>query len=206
MGPDFPDFLSRGSRTGVPVCEGTASEASCSRGGALTALILPEFHLISVSGREDYWEEVKRQYKSVVLQYLPRENDPWSKIEEFLYSVDHQGQLEPKLSEHADNLRDTLTKTEKAFTVLEEHIVNENTKIIGELRCKSGYDAVSENEQGRIYAARIGRHPFAYLFHQERRGRLTKESLRKVFKSPGDALRRINELSSAHPTKAYFVS
>jgi hypothetical protein len=35
-------------------------DTGCCRGGALTGIILPEFRIVSVPSRRNYWEELKR--------------------------------------------------------------------------------------------------------------------------------------------------
>lgn len=39
-------------------------DAACCHGGALTGLLLPEFRLVRVPSRGDYWREAKREYSS----------------------------------------------------------------------------------------------------------------------------------------------
>lgn len=42
-------------------------DTGCYHGGALTGLLLPDFKIVSVPSRKDYWSELKRAHRAVAL-------------------------------------------------------------------------------------------------------------------------------------------
>ena len=76
-------------------------DTGCSHGGRLTALVLPEFEVVSVPSRGNHWENVKARYKPVVLRLMPSAKDPWEKIDRFLFAVENQKQVDADMAERA---------------------------------------------------------------------------------------------------------
>jgi serine/threonine protein phosphatase 1 len=48
-----------------------ALDTGCCHGGALTALMLPEFQIISVPSRADYWQALRQQYRRIPFAVEP---------------------------------------------------------------------------------------------------------------------------------------
>lgn len=174
-------------------------DTGCCRGGALTALILPEFRIVSVPSRGNHWELMQREYKSVVLKMLPDETAPWDKIAGFLHSVGRQDDIDEEILEYADAVRETVARAEAALGQVFLEIKAEHARAIERLRKQCDYDSASEREQGSLYAAAVRGHPLERFLHIFRRGRLARDDLRKFFKSPADAL-GVAQPGSSTPT------
>jgi serine/threonine protein phosphatase 1 len=56
-------------------------DTGCYRGGALRGLILPDFRIISVPSRKDYWMEIKDQNADIRFGQTPDESLTWNEVE-----------------------------------------------------------------------------------------------------------------------------
>lgn len=170
-------------------------DTGCSHGGRLTALVLPEFEIVSVPSRGNHWDNVKAQYKPVVLRLMPSAKDPWERIKRFLFSVENQEQVDADMAERAVELRKTLSQAEEALEEMFQKICAENIRILEQLELEARYSCQPERDQGRLYAAAMGgKHPFTAFLHEARRGRFTKEYLRRALPSPAKVLAAVKKL------------
>jgi serine/threonine protein phosphatase 1 len=177
-----------------------AIDTQCHAGGALTGLILPGFRIISVPSRKDYWEEVKRKHKSVVLGLVPKPSDPWAKIDEFICAVESQQQPNTALVEECVRLKEVVEKAEEVLRDLLEKIAETNELIIAKLQAQGAYDHLDERGQGRVYAAQIEGHPLGSLLHDARKGHLSRSKLRARLRSPAKVFDAMEEWLRAAKT------
>lgn len=59
-------------------------DTSCCHGGALTAIILPDFRFVSVPSRADYWREMRKTYK---LRQAEREPVIWDEEDQAMLAL-----------------------------------------------------------------------------------------------------------------------
>ncbi|MBI4600768.1 MAG: metallophosphoesterase [Planctomycetes bacterium] len=138
-------------------------DTGCCRGGALTGLLLPGFRIVQVRSRRNYWAEAKLRHRQALRQGEPPD--------------------EPLGPER-----------EALICRLHEHLVRENARVLAGLREKDpGFDALSQREQGKAYAAVVGGHPLDGLLHQARLGELSLKALRRRFRHGGSLARHARE-------------
>lgn len=145
-------------------------DTSCVHGMRLTGMLLPEFRIISVQSRTDYWSKIRAEYqerkaKTLPGRYVPRPKEPVVWDEE----------------------------SERVLGILLEFIANENARVLGRLREQPGFDDLAPRQQATTYSAAIGDTPLATLLHLERRGELDLEKARKVLKIPACAIILLEE-------------
>jgi serine/threonine protein phosphatase 1 len=80
-------------------------DTGCCFGGALTGVILPDFRIVSVSARMDYWAEVKNQYAHLRGLTMPDEDLHWDKIETLLAEVQKQPKVPQAVRERLVRLQ-----------------------------------------------------------------------------------------------------
>jgi serine/threonine protein phosphatase 1 len=163
-------------------------DTGCCHGGALTGLLLPDFRIVSVPSRKDYWSEVKGRYEDLRLESAPDESLRWDQIERLTTLAEQRSDLATKVSERMARLTPLLAEAGDVLERLYAHIVAENQRILSELRAEDPFDKSSLAEQARRYAHRIGRTPMAPFLHMARKGELTLDALRKRFGKPAQVI------------------
>lgn len=146
-------------------------DTSCVHGGTLTGLLLPEFKLVSVLSRRDYWRETR------------------------------QGQTQAQSSRPVARPRQTLPDGwDQASEQILEKIVAfaqaESCRILANLEQSPGFSESTPRQQAKAYAAAVGNEmPWSALLHQARNGEIRLDTARRLFKSLAEArdiLSRLN--------------
>jgi len=146
-------------------------DTSCVHGGTMTGLLLPEFKLVSVPSRRDYWRETQQklaQVKSSRQVAPPRKifSDGWNQAsEQILERIAAIAQVESR-------------------------------RILAELEEAPGFSESTPRQKAKAYAAAVGSEmPWAALLHQARNGEIHLDTARRLFKSHAegrDLLSRLN--------------
>ena len=138
-------------------------DTSCVHGGSLTGLLLPEFRLVSVPSRRDYWKEIRQKFsqaKSSRQMAPPRQilPDGWG--------------------EASEQILERITALAHA----------ESRRILGALKDAPGFSESTPRQQAKAYAAAVGREmPWSALLHQARNGEIHLDIARRLFKSHAEA-------------------
>jgi len=127
-------------------------DTGCCCGGSLTGLILPEWKFVSVRSRTNHWQQVKAEFKSVPRERVPEPPAVWEET------------------------------SAAVLNLICTHFLREHEQVLALLRARTAFDTLSEHEQARMYAEQIGSMPLARFLHLARRGELTPERLRRIFK------------------------
>lgn len=146
-------------------------DTSCVNGMRLTGMLLPEFRIISVQSRADYWSKIRAQYQERRARNLSGRKVP-----------------RPKAPVVWDE------ESERALKILLEFVANVNARVMGRLREQSGFDELAPRQQATAYSAAIGDTPLVTLLHLERRGELDLEKARKVLKTPAYAITLVKDV------------
>jgi serine/threonine protein phosphatase 1 len=164
-------------------------DTACCHGKALTGLVLPEFRLIGVRSRKDYWQEIQETYYDLRYKSASNEDLTWEAAESFLRSAQQRSQLSPAAQERVAHLRSMLDEVERRLQELFGELVRKNAEVLEELRAKYAFDAQSPQKQGSLYAACIGKTRWASFLHRLRKGQLQLSDLRAHFEKPSDVLK-----------------
>lgn len=136
-------------------------------GGALTALVLPGFELVSVPAREDYWARAKRAWQADVLSIRPWAEMSWADIDEQLARF---GKVDDERTRaYVEDLR-----TWRAALAAR---IEETLEAIHREAAMLASDELTRNERAR-------RHPLSALMFQAFRGRLDREAFDKQCQTP----------------------
>jgi hypothetical protein len=149
-------------------------DTSCVHGGTLTGLLLPEFKLVSVPSRRDYWRETRQK---------------------FAMTKSPQQAVPPKRT-LPDGWDDASEQILEKIAVLAQA---ESQRILAELQNDPGFSKSTPREQAKAYAAAVGSEmPWAALLHQARNGEIRLDTARRLFKSQvevRDLLSKLNGIN-----------
>ena len=132
-------------------------DTGCCCGGSLTGLILPDFRFVSVHSHADYWRRIRAEFKPVKREQVPEPPVVWDET------------------------------SAAVLNLICTHFLREHEQMLAQLRAQVAFDTLSEHEQAKMYAKQIGSMPLARFLHLARRGELTLERLRRMFKKPEHA-------------------
>lgn len=163
-------------------------DTGCCHGGRLTGLILPDFTLVSVPSRKNYWTEEKTRHVELRIATAREESLTWKEIENFLSSAANQSNMSSAVRERISRLEALFDEAEDTLAQLFNSIQQENKRVLTQLRSECNFDELPVRKQGSIYATRIGETPLAKFLHLARKGELTMERLRQCFKRPSDLI------------------
>ena len=137
-------------------------DTSCVNGGTLTGLLLPEFKIVSVPSRRDYWRETRQKYaqvKSTTQVPSPRPAFPedWD--------------------EESEQILEKITELAQA----------ESRRVLGELQNNPGFSELTPRQQAKAYATAAGREmPWSALLNLARIGEINPDASRRLFKSDAE--------------------
>ncbi|MDW8037373.1 MAG: metallophosphoesterase [Thermoguttaceae bacterium] len=159
-------------------------DTDCCHGGALTALILPEFRFISVPSRHDYWTQMAQQYAHLAAEAIRIKELSWERAEALLGQWQDPSSEEAMAPQVVEELRQLIFEAQRALEGLHNYILQFTERILAALRQQGDFDQLPPQEQGRRFAHRIGNTPLASFLHLARKGPLTLAELRNYFKKP----------------------
>lgn len=146
-------------------------DTSCVHGGTLTGLLLPEFKLLSVPSRCDYWKETQQKYAQA--------NPPM--------------QVAPPRRILPDGWDQASEKILERLTALAQV---ESKRILAKLEETPGFSEWTPRQQAKAYAAAVGSEmPWSALLHQARNGENHLDIARRLFKSHAEARDLLSRLN-----------
>ena len=146
-------------------------DTSCVHGGTLTGLLLPEFKIVSVPSRRDYWREAQKKYAQA---NPPRQVAPPRQI------------LPDRWNETSERILEKIAALAQA----------ESRRVLAELQGVPGFSESTSRQQAKAYAAAIGSEmPWAALLHQARNGEIQLDTARQLFKSHAEARDLLSRLN-----------
>lgn len=133
-------------------------DTSCVHGRRLSGLVLPDFTIISVPGRRDYWYDSRRFYRQQhpIVKQRPRPVEV------------------PEWDEASD----------RSLQEIIDRVTQESQQLLTRLNEQPGFSSLTHRQQARLFAAEIGSTPLAPFMHLARRGELDLERARKLLKHP----------------------
>ncbi len=159
-------------------------DTGCCRGRALTGLLLPDFQIISVPARGDYWTALQTHYAHLKRTPTPDAALTWQSLAALVASAPQSPAVASAARERAVHLASLQAEAEQGLAALFTHVTRENARVLAELHAEAAFDTLTDREQGLLYAKRIGDTPLSSFLHKARRGELTQDALRRGFTTP----------------------
>lgn len=173
-------------------------DTGCCRGKRLTGLLLPEFRIVSVPSRMDYWQdqldEHRRVVVSVSLALVRDDKVKFGEIPDVLSLVEDDAALASEDRERLDALASLLARGEQALALIDEHIRTRAGAILSELEQMHEYSKLDEKRRGQLFAVAVGKSPVGPQMHKVRTGTYSLEDLRKCLDRPAKAIALAQEL------------
>lgn len=149
-------------------------DTSCVHGGTLTGLLLPEFKLVSVPSRHDYWRETRQMF---AMAKPPKQ------------AVSPKRSLPDRWDDASEQILERIAALAQG----------ESQRILAELQDVSGFSESTPRQQAKAYAAAVGSEmPWAALLHQARNGGIRLDAARRLFKSQAEARDLLIWLNRTH--------
>ncbi len=149
-------------------------------GNRLTALVLPEFHLVSVPSGGDYWSRVRRQYAPLAASSRSDLDLPWELLTAYAESADTED-----LPEHLQKRARRCVAIADACNRIIGEVVDTvrvlSNNLLRELAQTEDWETCSPRAKAARYARRVGDHPAAHLLLAARRAELDE---RTVYRQP----------------------
>ncbi|MFH0980551.1 MAG: metallophosphoesterase [Planctomycetota bacterium] len=160
-----------------------AIDTGCCHGGRLTALILPEFRIVSVPSREDYWTRTRRDYAVMAGSGRSDLDLDWETLAAFAESADTEDLPEAN-QERARRCKEIAEKCGRLVEAVVEAVVRQGNEALADLRRAGDWTTCAPRTQAARYAQRVAGHPAAPLLFAARRGELNAEAVFHRAKTP----------------------
>jgi len=175
-----------------------AIDTGCYAGRRLTAVLLPDFKIISVPARKDYWQAMKSKYAWIRYEDLDQAalaGLTWEEVGN-LVSARQDQSLPAAVSNRLAGLDATSKQALEALHGIYDYIDSEHKQILNALNESYPFAELTQAEQGSLFARSVGANPFAPLLHQARRGQLNYDALKQRFRSPAQAINALVTLNN----------
>lgn len=186
-------------RTGQPVVrEGRVYglDTGVVHGGRLTALVLPEFRIVSVPSARDYWAEARRAYADLATRDHADEELEWEVLAAYLArasradgGADERFECCAALVEHCEQLAGALLR----------ELARVRDAIEAELAAAPDWSACGPRTQAARFARRVAGHPAAALLYDARRRQLDERRLKGELATPRALFELASRLGLAPP-------
>jgi hypothetical protein len=163
-------------------------DTGCCHGGRLTGLLLPEFRVVSVASRRDYWTQLQKQHADLRYATTPDERLTWEAAESIATSAELARNASGAMTERAQRVAAMLCQGEQAVRTLYEVLRQYHEEIVKQIRIKVDPETTTPKEFGQLYAAKVRESPLARYLHRLRLGTLQVESLKHSFRGPAEAM------------------
>lgn len=148
-------------------------DTSCVHGGTMTGLLLPEFKLVSVPSRRDYWRETQQKFAQ----------------------VKSSRQLAPPRQIFPDGWNQASEQILERIAAIAQV---ESRRILAELEEAPGFSVSTPRQKAKAYAAAVGSEmPWAALLHLARNGEIDLDIARRLFKDHMEAQDLLSMLNRA---------
>ncbi len=161
-----------------------AIDTGCCKGGRLTALILPDFELVSVPAERNWWQEIRQQYTAKEISGKPPERMTWRELEAILQDTQTVNQTAPINSASNSEAARVKEEAEDLLEEISQLVIKTNEQTMRELRQQYDWDEFSPSKQGRLYDQHIGNRLLAPFLHKARRGEFDIDTLKQKLKTP----------------------
>ena len=159
-----------------------AIDTGCATGGRLTALVLPEFKIVSVPSREDYWSRTKQEFAVLSASDKLNLDLDWITLEN--YASAKNGSLEQMFAERARQCDMIKQECERLGTLVCGKVYSLSSTILDELSTTPEWKKLVPKKRVSRYAQQVQKDPLAPLLYKARQKRLDDKAVYKFAKTP----------------------
>ena len=173
-------------RTGEPLTrEGLlyAIDTGVAHGARLTALILPDFEIVSVPARADHWTQQRMRYAALAGSGKSNLDLDLETLEGYARSADAEGLPEPQ-RQRALACAEIVAECDRLVPAIVEAVTSLCQSILDELAQDPTWAKLARNRQASRFAQRAQEHACAELLYPARKGKLNESLVRKRAKTP----------------------
>jgi serine/threonine protein phosphatase 1 len=174
-----------------------AIDTGCCHGGRLTGLLLPEFQLVSVASRRDYWSELQNHHTDLRHRATPVEQLTWLAAERIAARLNREPNPPPERIERAGQVRELLQNGERAISGLYQLISDRHDELLKQISAEVDLNSLTAEQLGSRYAAKLGKSPLVGYLHRMRTGKLRLDTLKYSFRGPAEAIRFVQRMPKA---------
>ncbi len=145
-------------------------DTGCCRGGRLTAIILPEFRIVSVPARADHWSAQRQQYAVLAGSGRSNLDLDWEKLTAFAGSL-AAGNLPSNQRERAEHCAKLVEQCGGLATGICDAVADLCASIFDELEKVDGWNDLDTKRRASRFAQHIQGHSAAKLLFKARKGR-----------------------------------
>ncbi|MFQ5429559.1 MAG: hypothetical protein ACE5E1_04535 [Phycisphaerae bacterium] len=139
-------------------------------GGRLTALILPEFRIVSVPARADHWSAQRQQYAVLAGSSRSNLDLDWEALAAFAGSLAAEN-LPPEQRERAEHCAKLVEQCRRLATRICDAAADMCASIFEKLEKEDGWKDLDTKRRASRFAQHIQGHPAATLLFKARKGR-----------------------------------
>ncbi len=162
-------------------------DTGCCHGGRLTGLVLPGFEIVQVPSLGDHWRAQVAVNKDLRYTRAPIESLSWEAAEALVSSGAREREgLSAAGRGRLDAAAAALEAGERAVDRCLGRIEERTRAMVAAIREAEGED-LDARAEGRAFAGMLGKTPDGALFHEARRGSLTRVALRRRCGGPSGA-------------------
>jgi serine/threonine protein phosphatase 1 len=160
-----------------------AIDTSVAHGGRLTALILPEFRLVSVPSRGDHWTVQRRKYAVLAGIGRPDYDLDWEMLQAFADLAEEQKLLSGQCRRAANCAR-IVRECVRIREAVVRFVMDRVDRIREDLQRADDWAECTPREQSARFARRVSGRPASHLWFAAWKGNLTDKSVRRQAKTP----------------------
>jgi serine/threonine protein phosphatase 1 len=170
-----------------------AIDTSVAHGGRLTALILPEFRLVSVPSRGDHWTVQRRKY--AVLAGCSRSDCDldWEVLQVYADLAENQA-LSSEQCQRAVNCARIVKECVGIREAVVQSVMDDVDRIREDLQRADDWGECTPREQSARFARCVSDRPASHLWFAAWKGNLTDKSVRRQAKTPRELLALAEQL------------
>ena len=160
-------------------------DTNCCRGGALSALLLPEFRFISVKARRNHYEHLMEDFLDFRLEERHNDDLKWDRIERLLSLPKRRNLIMPATMERLHELRVLQRECDFLLAEIEDEVMGQTEVALAKLRENYDCEELDARELSQAFAQIVSQSLLAPFLHRARLGKFNRQELKRRCSTPG---------------------
>jgi serine/threonine protein phosphatase 1 len=171
-------------------------DTGCCMGGNLTGIILPEFKIISVKSRNNYWSETKKKFGVFVTAEDKLKNKikiiNWETANKYLEGYHNSEFVPDKIKPYLELLERFIQESEFAVLKLLNYSIAGKEMLMSEIESESGINEILNIRAS--FANKVKAQKHSKLLYLAFDNKIDANSIKKIFTVPFKILKTCSEL------------